>query len=108
MPDEIVTQTEETNVMLDKVKMALRITHIALDDEIQDVIDAALASLNAHGVATDGRTGNEPDPLILNAVKLYARWQFDYMGKASQFEKAWQAALVVMALCGDYEDEPNE
>ena len=106
MSDEIATN--EQNVMLEKVKLALRITHIALDDEIQDVIDAALASLNAHGVATDGRTGDEPDPLILNAVKLYARWQFDYMGKASQFEKAWQAALVVMALCGDYEDEPNE
>ena len=101
MPDEIVTTTEPSELFV-KVKAAIRISHGMLDDEIQDVIDAALASLNAHGVATDG---NESDPLIINAVKLYARWQFNYMNKADQYEKAWNAALIVLALCGDYEED---
>ena len=93
---------EETNEMFEKVKAAIRISHDSLDDEIQDVIDAAILSLNAHGVVTDG---HEDDALILNAVKLYAKWQFDYCGKSEQFEKAWNAAIVVLALCGDYEPD---
>lgn len=85
--------------MLQKIKTALRITHNALDSEIQDVIDAALMSLNYHGVQTEGHAD---DPLILNAVRLYARWQFNYLDKAAQFEKAWKAAVVVLSLCGEY------
>ena len=96
---------EQTTELFTKVKAAIRIGHNSLDDEIQDVIDAALLSLNAHGIAT---TGNEDDALVINAVKLYARYQFDYCGKADQWEKAWNAALVVMALCGDYDEVPNE
>ena len=95
----------QPSAMFTKVKMALRITHTALDTEIQDVVDAALLSLQKHGVAT---TGHEDDALIINAVKLYARWQFNYMNKADQFEKAWNAAIVVLALCGDYEVTPDE
>ena len=87
--------------MLDKIKTALRISHNKLDDEIQDVIDAAIQSLVAHGIDAVGR---ECDPLILNAVKLYCRWQFNYMDKADQFEKAWKAALVMLAVCGDYDE----
>lgn len=105
MPNNEQTTNTEPSELFTKVKAAIRIGHNSLDDEIQDVIDAALKSLNAHGIAT---TGNEDDALVINAVKLYARWQFDYCGKADQFEKAWNAAIVVMALCGDYDEVPNE
>ena len=87
--------------MLEKIKTALRITHDYLDAEIQDSIDAAVMSMKAHGVDA---LSNENDPLILNAIKLYAKWQFDYMGKAERWEKAWNAAIVLLALCGDYDE----
>lgn len=105
MPTNTTTTQTEPSALFTKVKSAIRITHNVLDSEIQDVIDAALSSLNAHGVVTDG---NEDDALIINAVKLYAKWQFDYCGKADQFEKAWKAAIVVLALCGDYEESGTE
>lgn len=102
MPNNEQTTNTEPSALFTKTKLALRISHTALDSEIQDVIDAALLSLQKHGVAT---TGHEDDALIINAVKLYARWQFNYMNKADQFEKAWNAALIVLALCGDYEED---
>lgn len=86
--------------MLEKIKTSLRISHSSLDDEIQDVIDAALLSLGAHGINAE----NDNDPLIVNAVKMYARWQFDYCGKSDQWEKAWNASIIVLALCGDYNE----
>jgi len=104
MPNNEQTTNTEPSELFTKVKAAIRIGHNSLDDEIQDVIDAALLSLNAHGIATT----DQDDALVINAVKLYARWQFDYCGKADQWEKAWNAALVVMALCGDYDEVPNE
>lgn len=103
MPNNNTTTTQtEPSALFTKVKASIRITHNALDSEIQDVIDAALSSLNAHGVETDG---NEDDALIVNAVKLYAKWQFDYCNKADQWEKAWKASIVVLALCGDYVED---
>mgnify|MGYP000672228719 CR=1 FL=1 len=39
--------------MLEKVKLALRITTDAFDSEIQDLIDAALADLGIAGVTPD-------------------------------------------------------
>ena len=87
--------------MFEKVKESLRITHSKLDAEIQDIIDAAVHSLTAHGV---NATGHEGDPLILNAVKLYAKWQMNYQDQADRYEKAWNAALVMLALCGDYNE----
>lgn len=87
--------------MLEKIKTALRISHNKLDSEIQDVIDAAIMSLDMHGV---NASGHECDPLIVNAVKLYAKWQMNYMDKADQFERAWKAALIMLSLCGEYND----
>ena len=87
--------------MLDKIKTALRISHNKLDSEIQDVIDAAVTSLDMYGI---NASGHESDPLIVNAVKLYAKWQMNYMDKADQFERAWKAAVIMLSLCGEYND----
>lgn len=47
--------------MLDKVKLALRITTTAFDSELNDLIAAALADLGLAGVTTL----TETDPLII-------------------------------------------
>lgn len=87
--------------MLEKIKTALRISHNKLDNEIQDVIDAAMTSLDVHGI---NASGHDSDPLILNAVKLYAKWQMNYMDKADQFERAWKAAVIMLSLSGEFND----
>lgn len=66
--------------MLEKVKLALRITTDAFDGEIQDLIDAALADLGIAGVTTI----TETDPLIIRAVTTFCRVNF---GQPDDYDK---------------------
>lgn len=54
---------------LSKIKIALRISHNKLDEDIQADIDACLADLKVCGIIHAG----EDNPLIFNAVKLYCK-----------------------------------
>lgn len=57
--------------MLEKVKLALRLSSNAFDSEINDLIDAALADLDIGGVLVD-----VSDPLTVRAVITYCRANF--------------------------------
>ncbi len=84
--------------MLAAVKKNLRITSAALDDDLQGDIDAALMDLQRVGIdVTD-----QSQPLIIKAVKLYCRWQQDYMGKGEQYCKAYTGLMQALSLAGDY------
>lgn len=65
--------------MIDKVKMALRLTTDAFDSEITDLIAAALADLGLVGITADGT-----DALMVRAVVTYCRLHF---GSPSDFDK---------------------
>ena len=58
--------------MIERVKLALRITTYAFDQEIADLIDAALRDLGIAGVTNDDIT----DPLIIRAVVTYCKCNF--------------------------------
>ena len=58
--------------MLDKVKLALRITTNAFNSEINDLIDAAAMDLGIAGVTNTTQT----DPLIIRAIITYCRMNF--------------------------------
>ena len=76
--------------MLESVKLALRITTDAFDDEIQDLINAALADLGIAGITNL----DEADALIKRAVITYCRVNFgepddyDRMKASSDEQKA--------------------
>lgn len=89
--------------MLAAVKENLRITTNALDTDLQDDIDAALADLQRVGIDTS----DQSQPLIIKAVKLYCRWQQDYMGKGEQYYKAYTGLMQALSLAGDYIAEPE-
>ena len=57
--------------MLEKVKLALRITTTAFDSELSDLINAALLDLGIAGVLTDSN-----DALIARAVVTYCKMNF--------------------------------
>lgn len=59
--------------MLSKVKVALRITTTAFDDEITDLINAACADLGIVGVTA---TNTTTDPLLARAIITYCRLNF--------------------------------
>lgn len=62
----------ETNVMLDKVKLALRITTDDFDGELQDLIDACLLDLGIAGVTEDDTTNK----LIIRAIITFCKMNF--------------------------------
>lgn len=73
--------------LLDKVKLALRIKHSALDDDIADNIQACLLDLQMHGVVHK----DYADALIQNAVKLYCKAEYaDDTAKAEKFGQRYK------------------
>lgn len=58
--------------MLDKVKMALRISTDAYDDELNDLIEAAGLDLGIAGVAFI----EEPDAVVVRAIITYCKMSF--------------------------------
>lgn len=59
--------------MLEKVKLALRVSTDDFDDEITDLISAAVADLGIVGVTPENGTG---DPLMIRAVITYCKAHF--------------------------------
>lgn len=66
--------------MLDKVKLALRITTTAFDAELEDLIAAALLDLGVAGVTNLTQT----DALIIRAVTTYVKMNF---GECDQYDR---------------------
>ena len=62
--------------MLDKVKLALRLSGTALDGEVSDLINAAIADLRLVGINIPAEAGSSSktlgDPLLDRAVVLYS------------------------------------
>lgn len=88
--------------ILIKIKLALRITHTKLDDDITDTINACLLDLNIAGIHIDIDTIDE---LATQAIKLYCKWQYDYLNKGDQYQKAYEQLKIAMSLCGDYKGD---
>ena len=109
MPNELT--------ILDKVKVALRVSTTALDEkEIQLLIDAGIKDLKIAGVGclnvvpavgetltADDLTAG--DPLLERAVILYAKANFGYGDAADceRFQRAYDALKNALRLSGDYD-----
>lgn len=73
--------------LLEKVKLALRIKHSKLDDDIADNIEACLLDLRMHGIVHK----DETDALIQNAVKLYCKAEYtDDLTKAEKYVQRYR------------------
>ena len=85
--------------MLEKVKLALRITANVFDDEIKGLIDAAKKDLDISGVAKI----EESDALIIRAVILYCKANFGLDNKDSEkYQKSYDLLKQHLSLSGDY------
>lgn len=88
--------------MLEKAKKALRLTTSAYDDELADLIQAALLDLGIAGVLTE-----EPDELVQRAVLTYVRMHFgkpdDYDRLAASYD-AQKGALQIATGYTDWGD----
>ena len=85
--------------MLDKVKLALRVSGDIFDMEIQDLIDAAKLDLNISGVVKT----DEKDALIQRAIIVYCKANFGYdNNEAERFQKSYDMLKQHLSLAGDY------
>lgn len=65
--------------LLDKVKVACRVTSTAYDDELTDLIAAAFADLGIPDIKEELLTETDTDPLIQRAVITYCKLNFGFV-----------------------------
>lgn len=88
--------------LLEKIKRAVRISHAALDEEVQADIDACLADLTMCGVVYAG----PEDPLIYNAVKLYCKAAYtDDTAKGAEYLRRYEALKASLMMAEGYGHE---
>lgn len=84
-------------MMLEKVKLALRIKTTAFDEEIQDLIAAALADLGIAGVIAA-----EDDPLITRAVITYCKLNFGEPDNPERLQASYNEQKAQMQTATGY------
>lgn len=88
--------------MLDIVKLALRITHNALDAEILDLIEAGRHDLMLSGVS-GFKSNDDTDPLIKRAIITYTKANFiPDVKEAVRFQSSYDMLKNHLTLAGDY------
>lgn len=85
--------------LIDDVKLALRVTSVDFDTEIQDLIDSAKVDLKLAGVVSP----DETDPLIKRAITVYCKAHFGYDNpEADRFQRSYDLLKMHLALSTDY------
>lgn len=75
------------NTILEKVKVALRITTDDFDNDIKDLINACLLDLGIAGVTAEVPQTGSIDELILQAIKTYCKMNFGDASKVEQYDR---------------------
>lgn len=84
--------------MIERVKLALRIATNAFDQEIADLIDAALRDLGIAGVTNDDIT----DPLIIRAVVTYCKCNFGQPDDYDRLKASYDEQKTQMSMATGY------
>lgn len=85
--------------MLERVKLALRVTTDAFNDEISDLIDAALADLGVVGVNAGNKAA---DPLIIRAVITYCKANFGEADEYDRLKASYDEQKAQLITCTGY------
>lgn len=84
---------------LTKIKLALRISHSVLDDDIRADVEACLADLKAARIIDPKDT----DPLIFNAIKLWCKSLYtDDTAKAAQYLERYESLRGCLQMAEGY------
>lgn len=84
--------------MLDKVKMALRITTDAYNDELDDLIDAAELDLGIAGVELPDAL----DAICIRAVITYCKMSFGLPEDYDRLKRSYDEQKAQLATCTGY------
>lgn len=84
--------------MLDKVKLALRITTNAFDSELNDLISAAQIDLGIAGVVIP----DEIDAIVSRAVITYCKLHFGEPDEYDRIKASYDEQKAQLSMCADY------
>ena len=84
--------------MIEKVKLALRITTDAFDDEINDLIIAALLDMGVAGVSNF----DVEDPLVCRAVITYCKCHFGQPDDYDRLKASYDEQKAQMSMATGY------
>lgn len=88
-------------MMLALVKKSLRISSVAFDDEVNNLIKAAILEMQRVGIVYD-----ENNEMIQQAVVQFCKSRFGYDNKeADRFERNFTDMVKAMSLSGDYNEQ---
>lgn len=90
--------------MLEKVKIALRIEHDFLDNDIIDTISSARAEMIRSGILEE-KTMDEEDSLITNAIKTFCLYVYSESKTAEGYLKSWNYQLDCLRKSSGYMKE---
>lgn len=94
--------TIEMQQALMKVKTALRLTEYAFDDELLDLMHAAVADLGIAGV--NGEKAIIQDPLVRQAVITYCRANFGQPDEYDRLKKSYDEQKAQLSMSDGYTD----
>lgn len=86
--------------MLDDVKLALRLTTTAYNNELNNLIDAGLADLGVAGVTEDDTT----NALIKTAVITYCKLHFGSPTDFDRLKAIYDEQKAQLSMCTGYTD----
>lgn len=90
--------------MLEKVKMALRITTTALDDELTDLIEAAKLDLGIAGVILP----DSLDALCNKAIITYCKMSFGIPEDYDRLKRSYDEQKAQLSTATGYTDWGDE
>lgn len=87
--------------IIDDVKTSLRISNIAYNNEITDLINAAIADLKLSGITAESAV--DTDPLIKRAITTYVKANFGWNNPdADRLQKSYDMIKAHITLSADY------
>ena len=88
--------------MLSRVKLALRITTNAFDDELNGLISAALMDLGLVGIAPMLLANGTTDELIITAVITYVKLHFGEPSDPDRLKKSYDEKKAQLITASGY------
>ena len=93
--------------MLDRVKLALLISSEDFDDELEDLIGAAVLDLNIAGVDDETTVSDNPtDKLVIRAIISYCGYHFELvhgtLDRADAFKKSYDEQKAQLGMATNY------
>lgn len=88
--------------MLEKVKLALRITTNAYDSELTDLIEAAKIDLGIAGVIVPITTDSNIDAIIQRAIVTYCKLNFGEPDEYNRLKSSYDEQKAQLSMATGY------